>query len=483
MKVLLINPPDDLAAFLGEGKNLVHPYEPLGLLYVAAVAREAGFSVTVLDANAEGLDLEQTLTNILAQQPDVVGFTTFTSNGGIVYHLGKRLKQALPSAWVVFGNVHAGVYAEQYLKCQCCDFVIHGEGEWSFLALLKALQQEKPDFSAIPNLSYLQNGTHVSTSTFGFVDRLDEIPMPARDLVKRELYKTPLFNNLAADGKVIAKHMFTSRGCPFRCTFCVVHHGAKPRYNGVTQVVDEMEMLIREYQANYIFFMDSLFISNKQRVMAICDEIRRRNIQVRWGCEGHVRFIDEELVRAMDLAGCHDMAFGIESGVQRLLDNIRKGIKLERVEEAIRIVRACSDIQLSGLFILGLPGETEEDTLQTIAFAKRLPLDTAQFSLLVPYPGSPLFRELAQKGELDTAIRENDTLAPEVWMRYCGYISYTDRQPIWVTPSMTGPQLKRLQKRAVREFYFRPRQFWHQAKRLRLSQLPVIIRTFLKTFF
>lgn len=483
MKILLVNPPDDLNAFLGEGKNLVMPYEPLGLLYIAAVVRQAGYAVAVLDAHAEELSVEQTLDHIANHAPDLVGFTTFTSNGGLVYQLGREMKKRHPHIHVVLGNVHADVYARQYLKNGCCDFVVHGEGEWTFLALVRALERGETNFETVPGISFLRHGEQVRTPAIAFIQNLDEVPPPARDLVNPHHYEIPEFNNLSVKGKVVGKHMFTSRGCPFRCTFCVVHHGSKPRYHAVSRVVDEMEALIRDFGANYIFFMDSLFISNKQRVMEICREILRRGINIRWGCEAHVRFIDEELVRAMDAAGCNDMAFGIESGVQQSLDNVRKGIKLDKVEEAIRVVKQHSDIHVVGLFILGLPGETEAEVNQTIAFSKRLPLDTAQFTILVPYPGSPLFDELAAKGEIDTGIREGDRLDPDVWLRYSAYISYTDRQPIWVTPGLTGPQLKRLQKLAVRQFYFRPRQLLDQVKRIRLSQIPVIVRTFLKTFF
>ncbi len=483
MKVTLINPPDDLESVIGAGTNLVTPFEPLGLLYIAAVVRDAGHEVSVIDAYVERLKSEQIMSRVKATNPDVIGMTTFTSNGAIIHALGQTIRRELPHTKVVFGNVHAGIYAKQYLQEGCCDLVVHGEGEFTFLEILKAFEENKDDYSHIPAVSFIRNGEYCNTGKVQHISNLEIIPFPARDLVDRSLYKTPEFNILPADGDIIGKHMFTSRGCPYRCTFCVVHNDKKPRNNEISRAVDEMEMLIQEYQANYLFFMDSLFISNKKRVIALCEEMKRRHLNIRWGCEAHVRYIDKELVENMADAGCHDMSFGIESGVQRLLDNVKKGTTIKRIEHGIRTVKNHSGIKVSGLFIIGLPGETEEDTLETIKFATKLPLDTAQFSILVPYPGSPLFNELAEKGELNTGIRPDGTLDTSAWMRYSSYISYTDNDPIWVTPGMTGEQLKRLQKKAARSFYFRPRAFYNQAKRIKVSQLPKVAKTFIETFF
>ena len=486
MKILLINPPDDLQTLLGEGAKLITPFEPLGLLYVAAVAQEEGYDVSVIDAYIERVGVEDLKKRINQLRPNVVGLSSFTSNGGIVYEIGKWLKDQLPEVLVVLGNVHAEVYAEQYLRNRCCDIVVHGEGEFSFLEILRTLEKGKNDYSHVPSVSFLKNGNFITTHGRGFVENLSELPLPARDLVDQSRYNVLPVSNLPYSRKKknsVGKHMFTSRGCPYRCKFCVVHHSRKQRKNGVDRVVDEMQMLVERYGTDYIFIMDSLFISSKKRILDICAEIRNRKLNFKWGCEAHVNFIDEELVKAMESAGCFDMAFGIESGVQRLLDNVQKGIKLGKVEEAIKTVKRHTEIKISGLFILGLPGETYQDSLQTIRFAKNLPLDMAQFSNLVPYPGSPLFEEFSARGEIDTGIRENGSLDPSVWLRYSAYISYTDNDPIWVTPDLTPDLLKKLQKKALRNFYFRPRQFYYQMKRLRLAEMGSTIKLFFHTFF
>lgn len=485
MNVLLVNPPDDLESLLGGGANLITPFEPLGLLYLAAVARDAGYNISVIDAYIEKLPIEKLKRKIIESKADIIGFTSFTSNGAILYELGKWIKVNLPETIVVFGNVHAEVYAEAYLRNKCCDVVVRGEGEYTFLKILRTLENKSKDFSDVPAVSFLKDREFITTPGIKVIENLSDLPFPARDLVNQKFYNIPSISNLPYSGKknTIGKHMFTSRGCPHRCTFCVVHNSNRQRQNDVIKVVDEMELLVKQYKADYIFIMDSLFISNKKRVVDICSEIKRRNLDFKWGCEAHVRFVDAELVKIMESAGCYDMAFGIESGVQRLLDNVRKGTQLEKIEEAIKTVKRDSKIKVSGLFILGLPGETYNDSLQTIDFARKLPLDMAQFSILVPYPGSPLFNELAAKGEIDTGIREDGTIDTSVWLRYSAYISYTKNNPIWVTKDLTGEMLKKLQKKALRNFYLRPRQFWNQLKRIRVCQLWSVTKTFFETFY
>ena len=483
MKIVLVNPPDDLSA-LGGGSVFVPKLEPLGLLYIAAVAKQAGHDITVIDAFAEGLSADEVLNRIRAAGPDVAGFTSFTSNGGFLYTFGKRLKKELPNTLVVFGNVHAGVYAEQYLKNRCCDIVVHGEAEYIFLELLKAYEEKRP-WSGVPSISYLSNEKFVPAAAPAVVEDLSRLPLPARELVNQKLYDIGPISNFrlknARRGKT-SKHMFTSRGCPHRCSFCVVHGNIRQRFNPVERVLAEMEILVNEYNTDYIFFMDSLFISDKHRVMELCGAIRRKGLKVSWGCEAHVNCIDEELVKNMESAGCTDMNFGIESGVQRLLDRVRKGIKLENVETAIRTVKKHTGIHAMGLFILGLPGETRADSIATIEYAKRLPLDMAQFSLLTPYPGSQLFNDLKEKGAIDTGIRPDGTIDLSVWPRYSAYISYTKKEPIWTTPEQTGAGLKKLQKKAFRSFYFRLRPIMTQLKRMRWADLPLYVKAFIDTF-
>jgi anaerobic magnesium-protoporphyrin IX monomethyl ester cyclase len=483
MKVLLIYPPDEMEAMLGVGKEFVQKYEPLGLLYIAALVRQHGYDVSVVDAYAENLDAEGIKRRILDVRPDVVGFSVLTCNGAMAYDLGKWTKDVLPGALVVFGNVHASVYAKPYLENGCCDVVVHGEGEYPFLKILEA-RRWKGSFNAIPAVSFrADDGRVIHTEPGAFlVPDLAELPRPARELVDRRLYFLDNISNQLYVGKAkgCSKTMSTSRGCYYRCTFCVVNQ--KPRFNDPVRVVDEMEYMEKDYGADYVLVIDPLCMFDQPRMFRICEEIRRRKLKIKWGCDARVSCINPDIVRAMDSANCFDLSFGIESGVQKLLNNVRKGTKIPHIVRAVQTVKEYSDIQIGGLFILGLPGETHEDSLETIRFAKSLPLDMAQFSLCTPYPGSALFDELSAKGELDTGIRPDGTLDTSVWKRYSAYISFTDNDPIWTTPGRTAAELKALQKRAQREFYLRPSQIVKQMKRIRPSNVLRSIRILQEAF-
>jgi anaerobic magnesium-protoporphyrin IX monomethyl ester cyclase len=485
MRVLLINPPDELEAMLGAGREFVQKYEPLGLLYVAASAREAGHDVAVIDAYAEELSVADLQRRIEARQPDVIGLSTLTCNGAAVHEIGRWVKAARPDVRVVLGNIHAAVFARQYLEEGCCDAVVHGEGDHVFAEILAAYARGD-DPEGLGSVSYRDaDGGIVEATHSAEVADLSGLPVPARDLVDQRQYSLTEFSNQSyvGEGGGDAKTMSTQRGCLYRCSFCVVRDSHKLRCNSVQRVVDEMEMLQREYATSYIYFMDSLFMGDRDWLFETCDEIRRRQLTIRWGTDAHVHHVTPEVIRAMAAANCYELSVGIESGVQSLLNRVRKGTALRDVERAVRVIKDNSDIRVEGLFILGLPGERYEDSLETIRFACSLPLDMAQFSVCTPYPGSALFEELRASGILDTGVRADGSLDPSVWARYAPYICFTDVEPIWVTPALDVNQLRKLQKRALRRFYLRPSRILAQARRLRPNNVARAARIALKGFF
>jgi radical SAM superfamily enzyme YgiQ (UPF0313 family) len=456
-----------MEAMLGLGKAFVQKYEPLGLLYIAAVAREAGHDVSVIDAHAADLDETDIRNAVSERQPDAVGISTLTCSGEAVYRLGRWMKAEFPGIFRILGNIHASVYARQYLENDCCDVVVHGDGEYAFRDVLRA-RLSGAGVEKIPHISYrTPDGAIRLASSPAIVPDLTRLPLPARDLVDQRLYRLDNISNQLYVGKArsTSKSMHTSRGCRYKCTFCVVNQ--TPRFNAAKLVVDEMELLERDFGADYTLIIDPLCMDDKTRMMEICRGVRERGLKIRWGCDARINCVTPELLEEMQSANCHDLSFGIESGVQRLLNRVKKGTTLERIESTVRMVKKNSSIQVGGLFILGLPGETEEDSLETIRFAKSLPLDMAQFSMLTPYPGSAVYEELAAQKQIDTGIREDGSLDVSAWRRYSAYASFTDVEPAWVTPGLTSEKLKRLQKAAQREFFLRPSMIVKHLKRVR----------------
>jgi radical SAM superfamily enzyme YgiQ (UPF0313 family) len=485
MDILLLNPPSNLKEMLGVGALFVQKYEPLGLLYIAAVLRDAGYAVRVIDADAENLTFEDVQKRIDLKVPSLIGITTLTCAGAFVYRLGAWMKQTYPDVTVVLGNVHASVFADVYLKGCCCDLVVHGEGEYVMREIAQVCERGG-SFASLSSVSYCDaHGECHTNGSPAFISDLSRVPYPARDLVDQTLYGMSEISNHAYIGKKgsVSKTMFTSRGCQNRCYFCVVHNNQKQRFASPAYVVDELEFLEKEYNASYVTIMDSLFMGDRARVLEICREIQKRRLSIKWGCDAHVRYVTPELVRAMQDAQCYALDFGIESGVDRLLKVIKKNTTVKQIEDALHCVRTHSRIKMNGLFILGLPSETYDEACATIDFAKRLPLEMAQFSILTPYPGSPLFNDLKQSGALDTGVRSDGSVELSVWDLYSAYVSFTDKDPIWVTPSLSSEEVRDLQKKAQREFYLRPYQIACQIKRLRLHNIGSLIRIALKGFF
>lgn len=471
----------------GAGLSFVQKYEPLGLLYIAAVLRQNGFrDVSVIDAYAEELTADALDRRIENERPDVVGFSVLTCGGKSVFQAGQRLKKKHPGIFVVLGNIHAGVFAEQYLRNGCCDAVVHGEGEYPFLEIVRRLEKAG-DLADVKDISFIggTTGEIVTTGRGGVVQDLAALPFPARDLVKSGLYNLSSISNqlfIPAEGRT-AKTMITSRGCPYACSFCAVHDNRPPRYNEARRVVDEMQLLRDSYKADYVYIMDPLFMAERERLRAICGEIRRRGLKLLWGCDARVDGLDGETLRMMENAGCFELSLGIESGTQRVLDGINKRIRVEDAVSAVNLIKKSSGILVEGLFMLGLPGETEEEMLRTIEFACSLPIDMAQFSIFTPYPGSRLFKTLSEEGGLFTGVRKDGTVDISHWERFSSYVCFTGAEPAWAAPGITPGMLVRMQKKAFRDFYLRPAQLLRHLRRLRRGNIIDALKIVAKGMF
>jgi len=471
MRLLLVNPPDDLEAMLGAGRVFLQATEPLGLLSLAAVARAHGHEVSVVDAFAERLDADAVLRRIEASDAEVVGLGVLTCQGRVVFELGQRLRRRCPDRLVVLGNVHASVFADAYLAHGAADLVVHGEGEPALLRVLDEARGARR-WERIPGVSYrAADGTPTRTPGVNLVPDLDALPPPARDLVPSHLYGRRNVSNtnfVPGESRRMAG-MSTSRGCPFGCSFCVVSADRRVRTLSAGRVVDEMQRLERDEGVGYVFIQDPLFGVDLRRVQQIAREIRRRGLRVPWGCTTHVNTIRPPLVEALVEGNCFEVSLGFESGVQRHLDAIGKRTTPERGAEAARLLRETSDLRVEGMFILGLPGETPDETLRTLLYACRLPIDMAQFSLFTPYPGSAVFERLAAAGRLDTGLRPGGAIDPAAWLRYSAYPAFGSVEPAWTTPAYTPRELVRMQRLALRAFYLRPRPLLDQLRRLRPS--------------
>ena len=357
------------------------PSPPLGLAYLAGALEAAGVTVRILDLVVMPKS-PSTLPEVLNRfQPDVVGVTAVTMNAETAFDLLREVKETAPDLLTVMGGPHATFSTTAALEAVPeLDVIVRGEGEQTLLELLA--ETDRTRWRRIPGLAFRENGTIRHTPWREPAKDLGRLPAPARHGLPLGRYRTL--------GMPVS--VTTSRGCPFQCVFCVGRRmvGARVRYRPPLDVVDEMERLAA-LGFRQINLADDLFTANPRHCLAICDEILRRGLRIRWSSFARVDTVSTDLLARMREAGCHAVSFGMESGNAEILKRVRKAITREQAEAAVDMCRQAG-MQAHASFILGLPGETAETLSETMAFAERLGERGLfyGFHLLAPFPGTAI---------------------------------------------------------------------------------------------
>lgn len=381
MKLCLVNPP--LAT---EGAH----YVPLGLAYLAALLRESGHEVSVADAQY------QSEADVLskATSADVVGITCISHNFPRAAALASAIKKINPAAQVVMGGPHVTFTDTAVLQQQCADIIVRHEGEQTLLELLYTLEREG-DLSLVSGITYRGEEGIKRTPERPFIQDLDTVPFPARDLFQREKYYT--------EESVV--QILSGRGCSYQCVFCSCASmwGHRVRLRSPQNVVDEIENVIGTYSIRRFGFVDDTFTIVGNHTHGICEEILTRGLDIEWACNVRVDTLTEDLVQLMKRAGCARFFMGVESGNQKTLDFVKKKTTITQIEKAVKIARKYS-IEVVISCILGFPNETYTDTERTIDFAISLEGDRYFFNFLLLYPGTELYehqKELKIKYAVD----------------------------------------------------------------------------------
>lgn len=458
MKVLLVNPAANTRRTLGRFHRLMEPMPCIGLAYIAAVLEKNNVEVQVIDDFAENMGVEGIMERIKAFKPDVVGISCLTPSAFASYRLSEAIRKYDRNIRIIYGNLHAEIFAKSILQQDMADIIIRGEGEYSFLEIVRAIEKGT-SLSKIKGISFKENGSIVENESRPLIDNLDELPYPAWHLFPWRKYGALPF----ADIKRPIVGMLASRGCPYNCKFCSKGYLKNTyRMREPKKVVDEIEFMNGKFGARQIAFMDLILPLTKGQGMKFCDEMIKRGLdkEVVWTCESRVDRVDGELLKRMKEANCGRIMYGIESGVQKLLDAVNKGFTLEQVRKAVALSRKVG-LKTVGFFMLGLPGETRELSLQSIAFAKNLGLDFAKFAITTPFPGSELF---------DIAIKEGkvrmDELEDNDWEKFSAF-NFNPKELLYVPDGMSASELVGLHKKANREFYFRAGAILNQIFRVR----------------
>jgi radical SAM superfamily enzyme YgiQ (UPF0313 family) len=454
MRVLLINPSMNLKK-LGRFAGLLEPMPPTGLAYIAGALEAHGVHVRCLDMFADKLTAQDVVDKAERFKPDLIGMTVLTPSAPVCEVLTKLLKRRVPEAKIVWGGVHADVFATEIVRDQGVEFCVHYDGEITVCELVDALARNETDFSGIDGITWRNSDGEPVTNRPRALNRdLDSLPYPAWHLFPYHRYGLLPFADIAKPILTMAG----SRGCPYRCDYCsLIHTGGKTyRRRDPIKVVDEYEYLVDRYGVKQIGFIDPIFPLVKKDLKPLCEEIVKRGLDKKcvWLSETRADRLDKETCDLMYYGGCRRVLMGIESGSDILLGNVNKTLTTDKVREGVANAHAAG-IQTVGLFMIGLPGETPEQTKETIEFAVDLDLDFAKFAITVPFPGSKLFEDRWQKD-----------LFRDDWENYTTFNPDPDRL-IYHPHGYDPEELIRMQSYALRRFYIRPKQIKKQLVELR----------------
>ena len=448
MKVLFVNPPQTASKYKFMG--VIAP--PLGIAYMAGVLQENHIDVEILDASAEDMDFKDVEKELLKRKPDLVALTALTPTIGRALETAQVVKETLPDSIVVMGGYHPTFNFIETLEDENVDIVIRGEGEYIMLNLVQALENQS-SLHDVKGIVFEDKNSKESVVNpeAPLIQDLDELPFPALNLLPMKKYRL-------LDMDTHMTTMITTRGCPMQCSFCssAAMHGKKIRERSVENIVDEIEYLKTNYDIDTIAFMDDTFTLKKRKVMAICDEILKRNIEIMWGCTSRVDTLDEKLLKKMKEAGCITIFIGVESADQQQLDNMCKNTTIAKIENAFKIAHKLK-IRTIASVALGMPGDTKEIMNKTVKFVHKLKPNYAIYSLATPYPGTRFYKEAFEKN----LIKIKD------WSKY------TLITPILETIDCSLNDMRKIQAKAFMKFYLRP----HYIIRQFLQDGPYLLKT------
>jgi len=465
MRVLVANPPWPGPGY-GARSDVRWPHRrsdkyleyPIYLAYVVAVLEKAGFEVKFLDAVLEELSINDFAEKVRQIDPEMVVLECSTPS--IEYDLSsaQAVKKALRKTLVVLVGSHPTLFHKGIVsENEGIDVICRGEFDFTVRDVALVLSQ-KGDLRGVKGITYRDGtGVHVNEDR-PLIQNLDEIPFPARHIVKSKYYR---------QGTFVAKHcttVVTSRGCPYHCTYCLwpgTLYGHRFRARSPLNVVEEIEQVVRDYHIDEIYFDDDSLALDRKRILEICRLIKERQLKVKWISQCRVDSMDEEVVQAIKQAGCRYIRFGVESGSQRMLQTMKKGVTLDKIRKAFELCRRVG-IKTQAFFLFGIPGETEDSIRETIKFAKELRADSAQFAVVIPHPGTELYRICQDNG----------------WLKYNSWEDFSAGNCLIETKHLSRRDIERARIQAYREFYFRPSYILATALKLRgLTDIKSVIKS------
>ncbi len=426
-------------------------FPPLTSVLIATILRDNGIEAEFRDLSAEGVPMAELDATVHEFAAIVILTATMTINEDAA-NLA-RFKEINPGLLTIVWGSHPTFLPRQALSKGGIDIAVMREGDYIIRDVIsKALSRE--DWKNVPGIAYKHNDQIVINPAYPYIANLDDLPFPDRAMLSP---RADYFNPVVKRQPYTT--MYTTRGCPGKCTFCTApaFYGGKVRMRSAENVICEIE-LAGDLGYKEIFFRDETFTASKARLLDIARGINAKNLDISWICSARVGSIDEEMMAAMKEAGCHMIRIGVESGSQKVLNKVRKGITTKQTESLLALAHKYK-MDVHAHMMLGMPGDDKASVEETIRFVKRISPSVVTFGICTPYPGTPLFEEvLAAHPDIGDGSDCNiSKLHKEGFFNeyYC---------------DISSEELTYYVQKAYRDFYFRPRYILHRLLSIRSKQ-------------
>ena len=448
-KIIFLNPPISMEERYGKLALAGAIQPPLGLINLASVMREAGWGVQVLDSEALQIDIEITIDRIVSSKPNLLASTAVTLSIERAAEVAEAVKAVSPRIITIIGGVHLTSQPHETMqKYQSFDYGVVGEGERTILELAEALVGDRDASEVDGVISRSGNVLHYSGPR-PYIKDLDTLPMPAWDLLPSISLYYSMYPQSVRQMPSIS--IVTSRGCTGHCIFCdnSVFKNLCRAYSA-EYVMDMIHSLYGRFGIREIHFSDDNFLLFRKRLERLTELLLKGGLNLSWTCIGRADMMPcRDTLTLMRKAGCWQIAFGVESGCQDILDFEKKGITLEQIEGAVYLAKDCG-LKTKGYLMVGHPGETPETIMKTIEFVNGLPLDDISVSYFTVFPGSPIWPEAPKYGRVI-----ND------FSRMSAF------EPTFIPRGFTVATLRRYSSCMIRKFYLRPRIIFSYINRIR----------------
>ncbi len=448
--------------------NAVRPH--LGILYVAAALRKSlGIEVRIIESDADGLTLDDLEGIIRLETPDIIGFSVLTFNLLNCMEVSRLIRSCSPATKICYGGWHPTLYPRETLELESVDFIVIGEGETSFPELVEVFLKKKDpteyDLVKIRGIGFkTENGEIEITPPRRALRHLDELPFPAYDLVSTRKYSNLL---ACTDLSVV---IMTSRGCPRRCVFCDMRK-TPYRFRSPSNIMEEILFWVKKGVKEF-FIQDDNFTISRRRTIEFCKLLIEADLGIVYKISSRVDYLDDEIMGYLKKSGCYSIYFGVESGSQRVLDSLQKGITVDQIREVFNIARK-HGIDRCAYIMIGCPLEDEEDMAMTVRLAKEIRPEHLHCSICTPMPKTYLYDKLMEDG----------VITKDYWLDFA-----KNPDPSFKTPFASqlyrSEELRRMQEKLQKQLSLNFRIILHEILKTRgLKQFVAKSKMALKMFF